>query len=259
MKSMMKRVIFCFMIPVVLLGCAGQFKEQRNLSRPLVSLGMSKIQENDIQGAIIELRKAKNANSSDPEVYYGFAFAYWKSGKYDQALENADKAIELGDKLELEHPGLKGEAYNLKGTIYSSQGKYNEAVANYKKALTDELYQTPEYAQHNLATLYLEKKNLKLAFETTQKTLDRNSHYAPAWHLLSKIYVAQGRPDDAVDALKHAVLEYPGYSEAHWDLAQLYLQMGVPGKAKAELTKVVEIDPGGYYGTMAVEKLKEMQ
>jgi type IV pilus assembly protein PilF len=259
MKSMMKRAIFCFMIFLILGGCAGQFKEQRNLSRPLVALGMSKIQENDIQGAIIELRKAKNANPSDPEVYYGFAFAYWKSGKFDQALENADEAIALGDKLELEHPGLKGEAYNLKGTIFSSQGKYNEAMASYKKALTDELYQTPEYAQHNIATLYLEKKNLQLAFETTEKTLDRNSHYAPAWHLLSKIYVAQGRPDDAIDALKHAILEFPGYSEAHWDLAMLYLQMRAPGKAKAELTKVVEIDPGGYYGTMAVGKLKEME
>jgi len=255
----MKRVIFCFMILVVLLGCASQFKEQRNLSRPLVALGMSKIQENDIQGAISELRKAKNANPDDPEVYYGFAFAYWKSGKFDQALENVDKAIELGDTLELEHPGLKGEAYNLKGTIFSSQGKFDEAVANYKKALKDELYQTPEYAQHNLATLYLEKKNLQLAFETTQKTLDRNAHYAPAWHLLSKIYVAQGRPDEAIDALKHATLEYPGYSEAHWDLAQLYLQMGSIEKAKGELTRVVEIDPGGYYGIMAVDKLKDMK
>ena len=259
MKSMMKRVIFCFMILVALGGCASQVKQQRTLSRPLVALAMSKIQENDIQGAISELHKARNANPSDPEVYYGFAFAYWKSGKYDQALENADKAIELGDKLELEHPGLKGEAYNLKGTVFSSQGKLNEAIENFKKALTDELYQTPEYAQHNLATLYLEKKNLQLAFETTLKTLDLNSHYAPAWHLLSKIYVAQGKPDDAIDALKHAILEYPGYPEAHWDLAQLYLQMRSPEKAKEELTKVVEIDPGGFYGTMAVGKLKEMQ
>jgi type IV pilus assembly protein PilF len=259
MKSMMKRVIFCFMILLLLGGCASQFKQRRNLSRPLVSLGMSKIQENDIQGALIELHKAKTANPGDPEVYYGFAFAYWKSVKYDQAIENADRAIELGDKLELEHPGLKGEAYNLKGTIYSSQGKYNEAIANYKKALTDDLYQTPEYAQHNLATLYLEKKNLQLAFETTQKTLERNSHYAPSWHLLSKIYVAQGKPDAAIDALKHAILEYPGYSESHWDLALLYLQVGAPEKAKGELIKVVEIDPGGFYGTMAVGKLKEMQ
>ena len=101
MKSMMKRVIFCFMILVALGGCASQSKEPRNLSRPRVALAMSKIQENDIQGAISELHKARNVNPTDPEVYYGFAFAYWKSGKFDQALENADKAIELGDKLEL--------------------------------------------------------------------------------------------------------------------------------------------------------------
>jgi tetratricopeptide (TPR) repeat protein len=79
-------------------------------------------------------------------VYYGFAFAYWKQEKYDQALENADRAIELGDKLELDHPGLKAEAYNLKGSIYASQGKYDDAITNFKRALTDELYQTPEYA-----------------------------------------------------------------------------------------------------------------
>jgi len=255
---MTRKLIFGMMILLLALGCAGQFKEQRNLSRPLVALGMNKIQENDIQGAIVELRKARNANPDDPEVYYGFAFAYWKSGKYDQALENADKAIELGDKLELEHPGLKGEAYNLKGSIYSSQGKYDEAIAHYKKALTDELFQTPEYAKYNLALIYLEKKKLPLAYDTVQDILEHNSHYAPGWHLLSKIYTAQGKQTEAVDALKHAILEYPGYVEAIWDLSQLYLKMGAVAKAKEELTRVVELDPGGAFGAMAVEKLKEL-
>jgi tetratricopeptide (TPR) repeat protein len=89
--------------------------------------------------------------------------------------------------------------------------------------------------------------------------LERNSHYAPAWHLNSKIYVAQGKLNEAIDSLKHAVLEYPGYIEARWDLAQLYLQMGAAGKAKEELTRVIELDPGGVFGTKAVGRLKELK
>jgi tetratricopeptide (TPR) repeat protein len=73
------------------------------------------------------------------------------------------------------------------------------------------------------------------------------------------IYIAQGKPNDAIDALRHAILEYPGYAEAHYDLGQLYLQMGATEKAKDEFVKVVELDRGGPYATMAVDKLKGLK
>lgn len=256
---MMRSLTICILITMLTLGCAGQFKEQRDLSRPMVALAMGKIQENDIQGALIELRKAAAANPTDPEVYYTYAMAYWKSDKYDKAIENIDKAIEYADNIEIEHPGMKSEAYNLKGTILVNQGKYDESVPYFKKALEDEIYQTPEFVLYNLATVYLQKKHLPLAFEYAQKSLERNNHYAPAWHLISKIYVAQGRPNDAVDALKHAILEFPGYAEARWDLAGLYLQMGARELAREQLIQVVQLDQGGRYGVMAVEKLKELE
>lgn len=256
---MMKRLTIGIVIALLALGCASQFSQQRNLSRPMVALAMNKIQENDTQGALVELRKAAAANPTDPEVYYAFALAYWKSGKYDKAIENVDKAIEYGDKIEVEHPGLTSEAYNLKGSILVSQLKYDESIPYFKKALEDEVYQTPEFVLYNIASVYLQKKLLQPAFENAQMALEHNSHYAPAWHLLSKIYVAQGRPNEAVDALKHAVLEFPGYSEARWDLANLYLQMGARELAKEQLLEVVKLDEGGTYGAMAADKLRGLQ
>lgn len=255
----MRRVIVYALILLLAAGCASQFKEHRELSRPQVALAMGKIQQNDIQGALIELRKAAMANSEDPEVYYGFALAYWKSGKYDKALENADKAIKYGDKLGLEHPGLKSEAYNLKGTLLSNEGKNEEAIDAFKKALKDELYQTPEYSYNNLATVYLMMKNLPQAQEYAQKALEVNPHYAPAWEILSKIHVQDGKITDAIENLKHAILEFPGYTEAHWGLAQLYLQTGNPAAAKQHLIEVIKLDPQGLFGQMATEKLKDMK
>ncbi|HOJ14125.1 MAG TPA: tetratricopeptide repeat protein, partial [Deltaproteobacteria bacterium] len=222
-------------------GCAAQFMQKRELSRPMVSIAMGKIQENDIQGALIELRKAASANPTDPEVFYAYALAYWKSDKPDRAIEYVDKAIEYAPKLEVEHPGLASEAYNLKGSILVTMGRYDEAAAAFKKALSDELYQTPEFTLYNLATLYLRKHDLDAAMDNAQKALEKNSHYAPAWHVLSKIHIARGRPNEAIDSLKHAILEFPGYVEARWDLAGLYLQMGARELAREQLTDIVQL------------------
>ncbi len=256
---MIERLTVCIVLTMLVLGCATPFSQQRELSRPMVALAMGKVQENDIQGALIELRKAAAANPTDPEVYYTYAMAYWKWEKYDKAMENVDKAIEFGDKLDIEHPGLKSESYNLKGTLLVNQAKYDEAIPYFKKALEDELYLTPEFALYNLATVYLQKKYLPLSFEYALKAIDHNVHYAPAWHLLSKIYLAQGRPNDSVDALTHAILEFPGYTEARWDLAGLFLQMGARELAKDQLVQVIQLDPGGRFGVMAVEKLGELE
>ena len=122
-----EKLTLCIVITALALVCR-QFKEQRALTGPMVALAMGKIQENDIQGALIELRKAAAANPTDPEVYYAYAMAYWKSEKFDKALENVDKAIEYADRLDVEYPGLKSEAYNLKGTLFVAQGKYDESV-----------------------------------------------------------------------------------------------------------------------------------
>jgi Tfp pilus assembly protein PilF len=255
----MRRVIVCALILLLAAGCASQFKQQRELSRPMVALAMEKVQQNDIQAALIELKKAAMANPSDPEVYYGFALAYWKSGKGDKAIENVDKAIDLGDKLGLDHPGLKSEAYNLRGTILFGEGKNEDAIAAFRNALKDELYQTPEYSYHNLATVYLAMQNVALASEAIQKALDNNPHYAPAWEVLSKIYLSQGRTSDAIDALKQAILEFPGYAEAHWEIAQLYLQTGNPSQAKEHVVQVIQLDPDGLFGQLASDMLKELK
>jgi Tfp pilus assembly protein PilF len=158
----------------------------------------------------------------------------------------------------MERPGMKSEALNLKGTILVSQAQYDLALAYFKKALEDEVYQTPEFALYNMGNVYLQKKNLTLAKENAQKALEHSSHYAPAWHLLSKVLVAEGRPGDAVEALRHAILEFPGYVEARFDLGQLYLQMGAREKAREQFAEVVKLDPNGMYGAQATARLREL-
>lgn len=254
----MKRIILCVLVSILVVGCAASFKEKRALSKPMVSIAMEKIQQNDFQGAIVELRRAADANPKDPEIYYAFSLAYLNSQKYDKALDNADKAIRYADKLELDHPGMKSEAYNLKGTILVNMGKKKEAIPAFQNAVKDELYATPEYAYYNLATIYVEMKEYDEAQKAIQKSLDHNPHYAPSWKAMSQVYLAQGDDSQAIDALRHAILEYPGYTEAHWDLAQILLRRGEREEAIKSLNEAARLDPDGPFGTKAREQLQDL-
>lgn len=255
----MKRAIILSLILVLITGCAATFKEKRELSKPRVSIAMGKIQKNDIQGALLELRKAKKDNPKDPEIYYGFALIYWKTDKLEQALENVDSAIAFADNLGLEHPGLKSEAYNLKGNILSSMGSFDPAIESFNSALKDELYTTPEYPLFNMATIYLEMKQYKKAQEKANQALEYNSHYAPAWELLGRIFIQLDKESQALDALQHAILEFPRYTEAHWEIAQIYIRHGLTEKGVFHLQEVVRLDSGGLLGAMAEQKLSELR
>jgi Tfp pilus assembly protein PilF len=254
----MKRAIIFPLIIILITGCAASFKEQRELSRPRVSLAMGKLHQDDIQGALIELRKAQKSNPDDPEVYYGFALAYWRSDKAEKALENVQKAIELGDRLGMEHPGLKSEAYNLRGIILNSMGSDEEAMKSFEAALKDELYLTPEYPLHNMASIYLANKQYDKAGEAANQALEYDPHYAPSWELLGRLFIEQGKDAHALEALKHAVLEFPGFIEAHWELAQLYLRLGNTDMGIVHLREVIRLDPESLLGAMAAQTLQSL-
>ena len=94
----MKKTI-CFLSIVALLAGCASFEQKRALSKPMVSLAMSKIQENNVQGALVELRKAKDANPGDPEVYMGYAQVYRQTGDYDKAQACVEQARPIVARL----------------------------------------------------------------------------------------------------------------------------------------------------------------
>jgi tetratricopeptide (TPR) repeat protein len=239
-------------------GCASTFQQKRDLSKPLVAIAMGKIQQGEIQGALVELRRAIQANPKDPEVYYAYALAYWRTEKFDKALENAGKAVDLAGKLDMEHPGLKSEAYNLKGTVLLSMGNPEDAIKAFQNALKDELYATPEYAHYNLASVYYDLKRYPEAERHAREALERNPHYAPAWKILGQAYMKQDKDAQAIGAYQKALLEFPQYTEAYWELAQAYFKAGNTQEAIRCLREVAGMDENGLLGARARQSLQEL-
>jgi len=250
----------CILIVIMLFvsGCAAPFKERRDISRPLVDLALEKLRNKNIQAALVDLRKARDANPEDPEVYYTFALAYWSTNKYQKTLNYLDKAIEYSDRLELERPGMASKAYNLKGVVLFQEGKKDQAVLAFKKALEDELYPTPEYPLYNLGEVYISEGKLDEAKKFLDQAIKHNYHYAPAWEALARVYMARKDTPSAINSLRHAILEFPAFTSAHLELASLYLETGDTQDAVKHLKKVVELDRSGPLGRIARKRLERL-
>jgi len=81
--------------------------------------GLKKLYEK----ALNEYEIMKKIDPNDPEGYYGIANVYMTLGKYDFALENAKKALELYE--ELNHPYIKDSQLLLGLIYYFSNDKVN--------------------------------------------------------------------------------------------------------------------------------------
>ena len=250
----MKKIFIIFII-LAIAGCAGNFVKQRKISGPTYQIAMEKLSNNDMQGALVELKRAKLANPVDPEVYFGFALTYMQWNKPAEALPYVDKAIEYADKLELDHPGMKSEAYNLKGSILVMLKQNEEALKYFKKALEDDLYRTPEYTLYNMSLVNISMGNLPEAKTNLAKAVDIKPNYAPAWDALGVVYSKTGNNVSAIEALKKALVLYPDFIEAHWDIAQVYVETGDTEEAKLHLLEVMRLDKTGGFTSRAKEKL----
>lgn len=65
-----------------------------------VAAGMTKLQEDDVEGAIRELREAAKNNPDDPIVHSELSRAYFKTGKKDLALREFKRAVYIYMKLD---------------------------------------------------------------------------------------------------------------------------------------------------------------
>ena len=79
-----------------------------------------------------------HGSSDHPDVaasYNNIGMVYRQQGKYEEALVQHTKSLDIGIRvLGHEHPSVAG-SYNNIGAVYHRQGKYEEALVQYQKAL----------------------------------------------------------------------------------------------------------------------------
>ncbi len=140
-----------------------------------------------------------------PEAYYSRGVVFFDDKKFDQALPDFNKTIELNPNYV--------QAYINRGDIYLYANKYEEALADFNKAI--QLRPDFELGYYNRGVVFYNQKKYKEALTDYNKAIVLNPDYAQAFYSrgLAKYYV--GMKDSACLDIKQASnLGYPTPADA---------------------------------------------
>jgi superkiller protein 3 len=144
---------------------------------------------------------------SDPLVNYNLGNAYMQKGKYDQAIFEFKRTLQLQPN--------HGRAYNNLGRIYVMQGRLNEAIAAFKQAV--DINPGNAKAYNNLGSAYLMQGDVENAIRVIKRSLTINPSNADAHNNLAVAYYSKKEYDLALmhydEALKHGGKVNPQLSQ----------------------------------------------
>lgn len=180
-------------------GCAtmsGEEKSQKATAH--YQLGVSYLNDNNIQPAFVEFQKALELNPNDKEVLNAIGVVYLlKLEDYPKAIEYLQRALRVDRNF--------SEASNNLGFAYEKSGKYDAAVDSYKVAIANPIYKGTEKAFNNLGRTYYRMKRYNEAIDAYREAIKRYPDFHLPYYGLAICYNAMGRYGDAATALKKAM------------------------------------------------------
>jgi len=165
----------------------------------------------------------------DAAFYFNRGNDYVDKGKYDQAISDYTKALEINPRYFW--------AYVNRGTTYGRKGQYNEAISDFTKALEI----NPRYAAayYNRGLAYHNRGQYDEAISDYNKALEIDPRDALAYCNRGFAYDNKGQYDQAISDYTKALEINPRYAAAYNELAWLLATAKEPrirnGKKAVEL------------------------
>jgi adenylate cyclase len=169
-------------------------------------------------------------------TYYVEWALQWSSDPQtlERAIETVQKAIALDDSLPWAHRVLS-YAYLLKK-------QHAQAIAEAERAVTLDPNDADGY--WILADTLIFTGRPQEAVGLVEKAMRLNPRY-PASYLnsLGVAHRMMGRYEEAIDALKKAIIRIPNLLPARTQLAAAYSELGREEEARAEVAEVLRLNP----------------
>jgi len=232
--DVMKKLIFLFVI-VFVCSCATSLENVQKANAHY-KLGVSYLNENNVQPAFIEFQKAYELNPDDKEVLNAIGIIYLlRFEDFPKAIDFFQKAVKVDHDF--------SEAYNNLGFAYEKSGRFDDAIDSYKKALANLLYRTPEKAYYNLGRVYYRLGRYDEAIGAHKDAIKRATDFYPSYYGLALCFNAKSKYGDAATAITKAIEMDPLYkgdrNKAIGDLKQKKLKS--KGDEEKDIADYLEI------------------
>ena len=159
------------------------------------------------------------------------AITYYKLKKYDKALENCDKALDL-------NPNFLEALYN-KGKILDELGNYKEAVQYYDESIGVD----PKYivAWNNRGLAYAKLGDYNSAIQSYDTSIKIRADYPFAWYNRGLAFYELGRYSEAIKSYDETIKIRPQYYDAWYNRGLAYTKLGDYNSAIQSYDNAIEV------------------
>jgi arylsulfatase A-like enzyme/Tfp pilus assembly protein PilF len=188
----------------------------------------------------------------DPNVidaWFNLGNAYFKVGRFDEAIRYFSKALELKPDYDL-------AVINM-ANAYRKLGRDDAALAGYERYLSID----PKNAQvrYQVGEIYLDRGEDSRAEENFTAALAIDPRTASARNALGALAFKRGDVGGAEREIRAALAMKPDVRLAHYNLALIAEQRSDDRTAEAEYRREVELHPGAYKAAFNLSRLYERQ
>jgi protein O-mannosyl-transferase len=183
--------------------------------------------------ALADFNKAIELNPNYAQAYYNRGTAYKDENKNELALADFNQAIGLDPDFSL--------AYNNRGNIYLDENKYELALADFNQAIKLK----PNYSQayNNRGNVYANTRQFDQALADFSKAIELNPNNAKAYNNRGNVLASKKKYEQAIADFSQAIKLVPNYFEAYFNRGSIFNYIKKYEPAIADFSKVVELKP----------------
>ncbi len=175
------------------------------------------LQQKNYAATVDACNQLLTQSSSDPSVLGVRSLAYTALGKYDQAMQDAAKALSVDNTSDRAH-FAKAEV------LYYGQKDYTEALQEYNAAIKANAKMKEAYA--GKARTCMAMQDIKEGMNVTENALKIFPNDPELYFIRGLLNFQRGKPKPAVDDYEKALS-----LNSKWNAAQVYLNKGIANEA----------------------------
>lgn len=221
-------------------------KQDPTLWEAWFNLGAIAWRQGDDDEAAASFSRALDVNPGHTASLMARAEAYRRSGRKNQARTDYQAAIKA---MAQDDPNRTDTATRL-ASLLRDDGAFDDAVGVLRDAARATGISAKVYTE--LGLIYLAQQRLELAQLVLAKAVQLDAKDPTVYNALALLAARQGKAQESFQLFDQAATMDRNYIDARFNKAAVLLDAGDYGRAKAELTAIVESKPDDYAAHVAL-------
>lgn len=208
-------------------------KEPTNAPRAYTNLGSALSAEGRFSEAIDNFDKALQLDPDDFLAYSNRGSVLEKTGRFSEALADFDRAIGRNPKGRI--------AYFNRGSTLAKMGKFEEAIMDFDRVIA--LAPDDYLAYSSRAAAFERIGEIDKAISDLDRVIAIYPAYSEAYARKGVLYGLKGFMDEAIRWLSRSIEMQPDFVYAYFNRAVAYSLLQRRREAREDFTRVISLDP----------------